>query len=190
VKIFNNLLPFRVSSGWSMGDIGKQRQLNETEWYRAVRDLVFYELRWILKFSFKHCLMNDIIIFLSLLKWAWMIFIISSLLRLFLILIKFKKCNKTVYLVKKSKFMPFYSLLEHSDSNPSDQKLKVKKHFNKKIIIIFTIITICSLNPKYDYFEFQHFLIFLMWNSVFLIWLCLRSEVVLQFARAFKSQYV
>jgi hypothetical protein len=33
------------------------------EWYRAVRDLRFYDMRWILKFSFKHHLMNEIEIF-------------------------------------------------------------------------------------------------------------------------------
>jgi hypothetical protein len=48
----------------SMGKIGKQRQLNEMEWYGAVRDLGFYEMRWILKFSFKHRKMNEIKVFL------------------------------------------------------------------------------------------------------------------------------
>ncbi len=43
-----------------MGEIGKLRQLNEMEWYRAVRDLSFYEMRCVLKFSFKHRLMNEI----------------------------------------------------------------------------------------------------------------------------------
>jgi hypothetical protein len=43
-----------------VGEIGKQRQLNEMKWYGAVRDLSFYEIRWILKFCFKHHLMNEI----------------------------------------------------------------------------------------------------------------------------------
>ncbi len=43
-----------------MGEIGKRMQLNEKEWYRAVRDLGFYEMRWILKFSFKLRLTNEI----------------------------------------------------------------------------------------------------------------------------------
>ncbi len=43
-----------------MDEISKQRQLNEKIWYRSVRDLGFYEMRWILKFSFKHHLMNEI----------------------------------------------------------------------------------------------------------------------------------
>jgi hypothetical protein len=49
--------------GPSMGEIGKRRQLNKTEWYGAVRDLGFYEMRWIIKFLFKHCLMNEVKIF-------------------------------------------------------------------------------------------------------------------------------
>ncbi len=36
------------------------RQLIETEQYKAVRDLSSYETSWILKFSFKHCSMNEI----------------------------------------------------------------------------------------------------------------------------------
>ncbi len=47
----------------SIGEISKRRQLNETQPYRVVRDLSFYVMRWILTFSFKHCLMNDIEIF-------------------------------------------------------------------------------------------------------------------------------
>jgi hypothetical protein len=43
-----------------MGEIGKQRQLNKLEWYGAVQDVVFYKTKWILKFSFKHRLMNEI----------------------------------------------------------------------------------------------------------------------------------
>jgi hypothetical protein len=43
-----------------MGEIGKRRQLNEKKWYRAVIDLSFNERRLILKFSFKHHLMNKI----------------------------------------------------------------------------------------------------------------------------------
>jgi hypothetical protein len=49
-----------------MGEIGKQRQLSKMEWYGAARDLSFYEMRWILKFSFKQCLMNEIEIFFNL----------------------------------------------------------------------------------------------------------------------------
>jgi hypothetical protein len=47
----------------SMGEIGKQRQSNEMEWYGAVQDLSFYKTKWILKFSFKHCIMKEIKIF-------------------------------------------------------------------------------------------------------------------------------
>ncbi len=43
-----------------MGEISKQRQLNEKEWYGAIRDLSFYEMRWILKFSFMLRLTNEI----------------------------------------------------------------------------------------------------------------------------------
>jgi len=43
-----------------MGEMSKQRQLNEKIWYRAVRYLGFYEMIWILKISFKHHLMNEI----------------------------------------------------------------------------------------------------------------------------------
>ncbi len=46
-----------------MGEICKRRQLNEKKQYRAVQDLSFYETRWILKFSFKYHLMNEIDIF-------------------------------------------------------------------------------------------------------------------------------
>jgi hypothetical protein len=53
-----------------MGQIGKQRQLNKTEQFGAVQDLSFYITRWILKFSFKHHLMNVIEIILILLKRA------------------------------------------------------------------------------------------------------------------------
>ncbi len=45
------------------GNLGKQSQLNEKKWYGAEQDLSFYETRWILKFSLKHCLMNEIEIF-------------------------------------------------------------------------------------------------------------------------------
>jgi hypothetical protein len=51
-----------------MGDIGKRRQLNKKKQYQVVRDFSFYETRWILKFSFKHHLMNEIEIFLIWLK--------------------------------------------------------------------------------------------------------------------------
>jgi hypothetical protein len=37
--------------------------LNEKKRYGAVQDLGFYKMRWILKFSFKHRLMNEIEIF-------------------------------------------------------------------------------------------------------------------------------
>ncbi len=37
--------------------------LNEKKQYGAVQDHGFYKMRWILKFSFKHCLMNEIEIF-------------------------------------------------------------------------------------------------------------------------------
>ncbi len=46
-----------------MGEIGKQRQLNENKWFGAVRDLNFYEMRWISKVFFKHNLINEIEIF-------------------------------------------------------------------------------------------------------------------------------
>jgi hypothetical protein len=36
-----------------MGKIGKQSQLNETEWYRVASEFCVYEMRWILKFSYK-----------------------------------------------------------------------------------------------------------------------------------------
>jgi hypothetical protein len=43
-----------------MGEIGKPRQLNEMEQYGAVQYFGFYETRCILKFLFKHLLMNEI----------------------------------------------------------------------------------------------------------------------------------
>ena len=48
--------------GWAvsgMGEIG----FNRMKWYGVVRDLSFYGTRWILKFSFKHRLMNGFKIF-------------------------------------------------------------------------------------------------------------------------------
>ncbi len=51
------------SSFTSMGEMSKRRQLNKTEWYGVVQDLNFYDTRWILKFSLKHCLMNEFEIF-------------------------------------------------------------------------------------------------------------------------------
>jgi hypothetical protein len=53
-----------VMSG--MDEIGKRRQLNEKKWYRVVRDLGFYKMRWILKFSIKHHLMDEIEILFNL----------------------------------------------------------------------------------------------------------------------------
>jgi hypothetical protein len=47
-----------------MGEIGKQSQLNEKKKYGAVHERSFSEIRCILKFSFKHYLMNEINIFL------------------------------------------------------------------------------------------------------------------------------
>jgi hypothetical protein len=49
-----------------MGEIGKQRELNEMKWYGAMHDLGYYETRWICKFSSKHRLMNEINIFFNL----------------------------------------------------------------------------------------------------------------------------
>jgi hypothetical protein len=49
-----------------MGKISKRRQLNEMIQYIAVQDPSFYETRWILKISFKHCLLNEIKIFFNL----------------------------------------------------------------------------------------------------------------------------
>jgi hypothetical protein len=46
-----------------MGEISKQRQLNEKEQYRTVRDLSFNEVKGILKFAFKHHLINEVEIF-------------------------------------------------------------------------------------------------------------------------------
>ncbi len=46
-----------------MGEIRKWSQINEMILYGAERDTVFYAMRWIWKFSFKHCLMNDMEIF-------------------------------------------------------------------------------------------------------------------------------
>ncbi len=51
-----------------MGEIGKQRQLNEKKKYGGVQEYSFYEIRWILKFLFKHYFMNEINIFLIWLK--------------------------------------------------------------------------------------------------------------------------
>jgi hypothetical protein len=45
--------PVLCHSSTDMGEITKQRQLNEKIRYMAVRDLGFYETRWIL---FEHCL--------------------------------------------------------------------------------------------------------------------------------------
>jgi hypothetical protein len=62
-KELSNCLPSMVLQKGSivgMGEISKQRQLNEKIQYGMVRDLSFYETRWILKFSFKHSLMNEI----------------------------------------------------------------------------------------------------------------------------------
>jgi hypothetical protein len=42
-----------------MGEISKRRQLNEKVKYRVVLDVSFYEMRWILKLSFKHHLMSE-----------------------------------------------------------------------------------------------------------------------------------
>jgi hypothetical protein len=42
------------------GKISKQRQLNEKKQNLAVGDLSFYETIWILKFSLKHHLINDV----------------------------------------------------------------------------------------------------------------------------------
>jgi hypothetical protein len=50
-----------VLSGPGMGEIGKQRQLNEKTQIGVVQDLSFYEMRWILKFSFRHNLMNGVL---------------------------------------------------------------------------------------------------------------------------------
>jgi len=46
-----------------LGEISEQIQLNEKIQHRAVQDLSFNEMRWILKFLFKHRLMNEIDIF-------------------------------------------------------------------------------------------------------------------------------
>jgi hypothetical protein len=46
-----------------MGEISKQRQLNKKIQYGAVQHLGIDEMRWILKFTFKHHLMNNIEIF-------------------------------------------------------------------------------------------------------------------------------
>ncbi len=43
-----------------MGEIGKQRQLNQKKQYGAIQDHGWNEMRWILKFSFKQHLMNEI----------------------------------------------------------------------------------------------------------------------------------
>ncbi len=61
-ELNNDLLSMLLQSGFmaGMGEINKQRQLNEKIRYGVVRDLSFYKTRWILKFSFKHSLMNEI----------------------------------------------------------------------------------------------------------------------------------
>jgi hypothetical protein len=46
-----------------MGEISKRRQLNEKILCQAVQDLGYYNMGWILKFSLKHHLMNEIEIF-------------------------------------------------------------------------------------------------------------------------------
>jgi len=66
-----------------MGKIGKMKQLNKKMQYRAIRDLSFYEMRWIWKFSFKHCLMKEIKIFKIWIKWAYTVFLISLLRLIF-----------------------------------------------------------------------------------------------------------
>jgi hypothetical protein len=40
IVVLENLQIYMVESG--MGEISKQRQLNEKKWYRAVRDLGFF----------------------------------------------------------------------------------------------------------------------------------------------------
>ncbi len=66
--IFNLIFDSIFGTDTSMGEIGKWRQLNETEQYGAVWDHSFYEMRCILKFMFKNHLMNEIEIFLIWLK--------------------------------------------------------------------------------------------------------------------------
>jgi hypothetical protein len=46
-----------------MGNISKRRQLKEKILCEAVQDLSYYNMGWILKFSLKHHLMNEIEIF-------------------------------------------------------------------------------------------------------------------------------
>jgi hypothetical protein len=48
-KTFTLDIPQQHVSGF--GEIGKTRQLNEKKWYEEVRDLGFYEMRWILNNS-------------------------------------------------------------------------------------------------------------------------------------------
>jgi len=47
-------------TGLGMGEIGKQRQLNDKKQIEVVRDLSFDETICILKFPFRHHLMNEI----------------------------------------------------------------------------------------------------------------------------------
>jgi hypothetical protein len=49
-----------IQSQPGMGNISKQRQLNEKIEYGVIQDLSFYETRWFLKISFKHLLLNEI----------------------------------------------------------------------------------------------------------------------------------
>ncbi len=44
----------------SRDDQAGARSVNEKKQRRSVQDFRFYEMRWIWKFSFKHCLMNEI----------------------------------------------------------------------------------------------------------------------------------
>jgi len=48
--------------GWGAGvsEISKQLQLNKKIQCGVARDLCFYKMSWILKFSFKYHLMNEI----------------------------------------------------------------------------------------------------------------------------------
>jgi len=43
-----------------MGEISKLRQLKKNKRYGVEQDLSVYDMRLILKFLFKHCLMNEI----------------------------------------------------------------------------------------------------------------------------------
>ncbi len=58
-SIFWPLLDVKQELYAGMDEISKQRQLNEMIRYGVVQDLSFYEMRWILIFSFKHRLMNE-----------------------------------------------------------------------------------------------------------------------------------